>query len=93
MPEPAITYAWCFSHGCIHWFRPSAQDPDGAWCTANWMRLDGATEEDALKDKQARFGDAQFDHHLPPETRLLVIEACGARWDDDRHERLAGEYP
>ncbi len=59
------TYAWCFSHGRMHTFVPSTEHPDGAWCTAEWMPLDGGTEDAALTDKQTRYGDAQFIHHLP----------------------------
>jgi hypothetical protein len=84
MPEASVTFAWCFSHGQLHRFRLSDQYPDGAWCTAKWMPLDGATEEEALRDKQARFDDAQFDHHLPHEKQLAVIEACAARRREER---------
>lgn len=61
-------YAWCFSHGTIHAF---ADDP---WCTAQWVRLEGDTEENALADKQARFGEARFLDHLPLEQQAQV---CG----------------
>lgn len=68
-PEP--TYAWCFSHGRLHTFWPSR-----TWCTANWIEMDGATEEEALYDKQGRFGDASFIHDLPADLRLFVLAAC-----------------
>jgi hypothetical protein len=76
------TYAWCFSHGRMHIFRPSSEYPDGAWCTARWMPLAGATEEDALADKQDRYGSAQFEHQLPFVKRTTVIEECARRYSD-----------
>lgn len=63
-------WAWCFSHGRLHRFT-SGDEP---WCTATWTRLTGATEDEALADKQARFGDAQFLHHLPDEQQLQLIQ-------------------
>ncbi|MGI5422937.1 hypothetical protein [Actinomadura luteofluorescens] len=75
----AVTYAWCFSHGRMHFFRPSDEHPDGAWCTALWTLLAGDTEESALADKQARFADARFAHELGPEQHLEVFEAHAAR--------------
>lgn len=74
-----VTYAWCFSHGRMHFFSPTAEHPDGAWCTAFWVPLAGDTEEAALADKQARFADALFDHQLGPERRVEVFEAHAAR--------------
>ncbi|MFJ8690199.1 hypothetical protein [Micromonospora wenchangensis] len=81
MPDPTTTYAWCFSHGRMHTFVPSAEYPDGAWCTAEWMPLDGDTEVAALADKHARYGDAQFIHHLPFEAQVQISEAWSARHD------------
>lgn len=75
----AVTYAWCFSHGRMHCFRPSSEYPDGAWCTALWVRLTGHTEEAALADKQARFTDARFDHELGPERQAEVFKEFAAR--------------
>ncbi|MGX1129929.1 hypothetical protein RKD49_002119 [Streptomyces glaucescens] len=62
-------WVWCFSHGRLHHFAPG----DEPWCTATWTRLDGATEHDALADKQARYGEAQFIHQLPDEQQLQLI--------------------
>ena len=75
-----ITYAWCFSHGRDHRF-------DGEpWCTATWTPLAGRTEEEALRDKEERFGDAQFLHQLPAERQLLLIQLTDGRHDVRRHE-------
>lgn len=71
-PQPA--YAWCFSHGRLHTFWPSR-----AWCTAAWIELDGASEEEAMRDKRGRFGDALFIHGLPEEQALAVLAACAER--------------
>ncbi len=67
-PTAGDTFAWCFSHGRLHRFtnRP--------WCTATWVPLTGTTEDDALADKAARFGDAVFIDHLPLEQQAAV---CG----------------
>jgi hypothetical protein len=58
-PASGERFAWCFSHGRLHRF--DAQP----WCTALWTSLAGNTEQEALADKQTRFGDAQFEHQLP----------------------------
>jgi hypothetical protein len=79
VPEPTVTYVWCFSHGHIHGFRPSTEHPDGQWCTANWVPLAGDAKADALAEKQTRFGDARFDHQLPRNQQLEVVRACAAR--------------
>lgn len=68
-----VSYAWCFSHGRMHVFAPSAEYPDGAWCTAAWVRLTGDTTEAAEADKVARFGDAHFVHQLPLDMQAAVI--------------------
>ncbi|MFD9564401.1 hypothetical protein [Streptomyces sp. NPDC059994] len=69
-----IQYAWCFSHGRLHRF------DDEPWCTASWARLDGATEGDALTDKAARYGDAQFLDQLPGEQQFdLIHRTAGGR--------------
>lgn len=78
MPEP--TYAWCFDHGRLHIFRLTESNPD-PWCTANWMPLTGATEDEALADKQQRYEDAQFIHHLDEDQQWHVIEVCALRYD------------
>lgn len=65
-----MRYAWCWSHGALHKF-PAGQDP---WCTATWVWLDGTVEEDALTDKQARYGDARFLHQLPADQQLAIIQ-------------------
>jgi hypothetical protein len=67
-PEHGELFAWCFSHGRLHRF---ARPP---WCTATWARLAGATEAEAMADKDARFGGAQFMHQLPLETQLELVE-------------------
>lgn len=58
-------YAWCFSHGRMHAFTVLG----GAWCTADWIPLNGSTEETALADKTARYGDAKHHGHLSPEAQ------------------------
>lgn len=71
----ATTYAWCFSHGHLHRF-------DGTpWCTATWARITGATEADALADKQARYGDAQFLHQLPGGQQLQLVTEHNSELD------------
>lgn len=62
-----VAYAWCFSHGRLHRF-------DGTpWCTATWVRLTGVTKSDALANKRARYGNAQFLHQLPDEQQYQLI--------------------
>lgn len=75
-PIAPTWYAWCFSHGRLHTFVPrgEAESPDGAWCTADWSRLAGASEGEALADKQDRYGDAQFLDHLPLEVQVAVMD-------------------
>lgn len=60
-------YAWCFSHGRLHHF---TNDP---WCTAIWTRLNGDTEAEAVANKEARYGDAQFVHQLSAEQQITFI--------------------
>lgn len=50
----AVRFAWCFDHGRLH------RDP--GWCTASWVPLAGATEDEAMADKRRRFGAAEFTH-------------------------------
>lgn len=70
MPEPLpVRFAWCFSHGVMHRF-----DPADPWCTATWVWLASRDEADALADKAARYGDAQFLHHLPADQQLAIIQ-------------------
>jgi hypothetical protein len=59
--NPSSPYVWCFDHGRTHNFSA------GAWCTAWWIPLAGTTEDEALADKQQRFGDAVFYDQLPVE--------------------------
>jgi len=61
-------FAWCFSHGRLHHRRD--------WCTAFWVPLDGQTEGEAVAEKQARFGAAQFLHQLPADTQLEVMRSA-----------------
>lgn len=63
------SYAWCFDHGRMHDFF------NGVWCTAWWVPLSGRTEAEAMADKAARFGDAQFYDQLPLEQRVALAEA------------------
>lgn len=63
------TYAWCFDHGCLHAF---SGEP---WCTAWWAPLTGATEDEALADKVARFGDAFFYDQLPLAVQAQLADA------------------
>ncbi|NED75339.1 hypothetical protein G3I51_24050 [Streptomyces sp. SID9944] len=74
MTDQPTTYVWCFSHGWLHCFA------EEFWCTATWARLSGATEAEALADKQARYGDAQFLHHLPGEQQLSLITERDPEW-------------
>ncbi len=75
------TYAWCFSHGRMHTFRPSAEYPNGAWCTAHWVHLGPAavSEETAEKVKQDHFGHARFMHELHQEAQVAVMEQIRER--------------
>ncbi len=72
-------FAWCFDHGRLHVFVPRGEHecPDGAWCTARWVRLAGTTEQEATADKEKRFGEAVFCHHLPPDEHLALITTGG----------------
>ncbi len=72
-------FVWCFSHGRLHTFSPTSEYPDGAWCTALWSRLKGDHEKAALADKKARYGDAQFLHHLPLDVQVAVSEETEPR--------------
>jgi hypothetical protein len=75
----ATWYAWCFSHGRLHHFTPSSEYPDGAWCTAHWSRLNGTSEDEALADKSARYGDTQFLDALPLDVQVAVIDETRPR--------------
>lgn len=73
-------HAWCFSHGRLHTFRPTAEYPDGAWCTALWVPLDGADPFAAEKNKLDRYGDAQFIHHIADlDEQMRIHELAAAR--------------
>jgi hypothetical protein len=61
-------FAWCFSHGRLHYSRD--------WCTAFWVPLTGATEGEAVADKRERYGDATFMHHLPQDAQLEVMRSA-----------------
>lgn len=63
-------YAYCFSHGRMHFFR-AAEEP---WCTATWVWLDALTDEAAEAEKTKRYGDAQFIDQLPLDQHVAVIE-------------------
>lgn len=77
--QPETWFAWCFSHGRLHGFGPDEEYPDGAWCDAFWTRLEGADEFAALEDRKARFGDACFEHELPRDKRVALVEEWSAR--------------
>lgn len=64
----AVRYVWCFDHGRTHDFS------HGAWCTASWAPLNGASETEALADKAARFGDAVFYDQLPMDQQVALAE-------------------
>ncbi len=80
-PTGPAWFAWCFDHGRMHTFVPRGEEdaPEGAWCTAGWVKLDGATEEEATTDKVSRFGDARFAHQLPSDTQIVLIREWSAR--------------
>lgn len=68
------TYAWCFSHGRMHTFRPSREYQDGAWCTALWVPLAGNDEAAALADKTQRYGTGKFIDQLPLDKQMAIYE-------------------
>lgn len=76
--QPAIKFAWCFSHGRLHRF---VGEP---WCTASWMPLFGKTEESAMGAKQRAWGDAQFVHELPDDKQMIVISFSYSPWSLSR---------
>ncbi|MFJ4902827.1 hypothetical protein [Streptomyces sp. NPDC088727] len=67
--DPKVIFAWCFSHGRLHIFTTEAEP----WCTALWTSLAGADRDEALRDKQERFGDAVFEGQLSQEQRVRLI--------------------
>ena len=78
-------YAWCFSHGTMHFFR-AGKDP---WCTAFWVYVTGETEIEALINKADTYGDAQFDHHIRD---WRIRYRMNEQWSIVRNLRLAGEF-
>lgn len=83
-----VNYAWCFSHGALHRFKPR-QTP---WCTADWIMLDAYSEEVAIGIKQQAWGDARFLHELDPDQQLTIIglaEQRRARHDGPSVAELA----
>lgn len=75
MTDHPPVHAWCFSHGRMHTF-PSIHE---AWCTADWIPLDGATEEAAHADKVTRYGEAIHHDHLPLEAQERLISEVEQR--------------
>ncbi|CAL9665298.1 hypothetical protein SUDANB126_07208 [Streptomyces sp. enrichment culture] len=71
----ACTYAWCFDHGRLHRF-PRGEEP---WCTAAWVALAATTTEQALRAKQAAYGEARFLDGLSAQAQPEVIELQRAR--------------
>lgn len=74
-PQVTKTYGWCFDHGRLHTFLSS----EGSWCTAAWVPLDAATEEEALEQKLLAYGGAQFFDQLPLDRQGGVIAISEAR--------------
>lgn len=56
-------YAWCFSHGTMHY---------SDWCAANTVQLRANHDEDAHRLKEYLFGDAQFLYELPQNLQYIV---------------------
>lgn len=73
--ETLVIYAWCFSHGGLHRFKPR-EEP---WCSAAWIHLDAYTEETALAIKQGAWGDARLLHELSPEQQAVITGLAAAR--------------
>lgn len=73
-------FAYCFDHGRTHHFA----EGETPWCDAAWVWLDGDTEDQALANKQARFGAAQFEDQLAMDQRLAIIngEIPGQRTEE-----------
>lgn len=82
MSDDPPVYAWCFSHGRMHTF----SDMREAWCTADWIPLDGSTEGAAHADKVARYGDAIHHGHLSLEAQERLIAEV-----EQREKQQAGE--
>ena len=73
-----VVYAWCFSHGTLHRFKPR----ETPWCTASWVHLDAYSEEAALGIKQRAWGDAQFLHELSLDQQVVIIGLAESRQAD-----------
>lgn len=78
-----VTYAWCFDHGKLHRFLAE----EGEWCTAAWVPLDGATEGEALAQKQLTWGEAQFFDQLTLDRKGGLINLT------DRRNQLLAARP
>ncbi|PBC66281.1 hypothetical protein BX265_8344 [Streptomyces sp. TLI_235] len=70
VPTTSFAYAWCFDHGRLHRF-PAGDEP---WCSAAWVPLAGATEEEAVEAKWAAYGDARFLHDLSEDKQRNFVE-------------------
>ncbi|MFF5639522.1 hypothetical protein [Streptomyces sp. NPDC012825] len=68
--QPGDTYAYCFSHGCLHVFE-AGKEPS---CGATWVAFNAACEEEALEAKEAAYGDARFFDELSLPHKLEVLE-------------------
>ncbi len=67
-PDNDESFAWCFSHGRLHRFNSQP------WCTADWVRLPGASQDEARAAQVERFGEAVFLHHLPLEQQAEIVQ-------------------
>jgi hypothetical protein len=65
----------------MHRFVPDGEYPDGAWCTAQWVRIGTGAERDCLAGKHARFGMARFIDELPLEVQVEIANETEARRD------------
>jgi len=70
-----VVYAWCFSHGTLHRFKPR----ETPWCTATWVHLDAYSEDTALAIKQRAWGNARFLHELSPDQQVAIIGLAAGR--------------
>lgn len=69
-------FAWCFDHGRLHTFGKS-----GTECSAAWVPLEGATEEEALRHKELVWGHAQFFDQLDLDRQGGLISVVQSRRD------------
>lgn len=65
--------AWCFDHGTLHRFE------EKPWCTAAWVPLDGATDEEALEQKRLIWGPGEFFGQLDLDRQGGLIAMTSAR--------------